>query len=196
MKKLILPAFALMVLAQWVVPIKMIIDSESVLTAGTAYKFRTEPVDPSDPFRGKYVTLRFDAERFETDTIYQYKDGEEVYALLSVDSAGFVRIAKLYPHQPTNQDNGQILKTVVSYSNSYRGKQTVMLNFSFDRLYVEESKASEAEKVYWQAQRDSAQVAYAVVKVRNGQGIIEQLMINDRPILDIVQELNEKEMPQ
>ncbi|HNC29170.1 MAG TPA: YbaK/EbsC family protein, partial [Cyclobacteriaceae bacterium] len=48
MKKLILPAFALMVLAQWAVPIKMIADSESVLTSGTEYKFRTEPVDPAE----------------------------------------------------------------------------------------------------------------------------------------------------
>lgn len=192
MKKLILPAFALMVLAQWMVPVKMILDSESVLTEGTVYKFRTEPIDPSDPFRGKYVTLRFNAERFETDTLYKYENGEEVYALLTVDSAGYAEISNLYSYLPTDQDFN-ILKATIGYAYTNDEKQFIDLNFSFDRFYVEESKASDAEQVYWDAQRDTAQVAYAIVKIRNGQGIVEDVMINDRPILDIVRELNEKE---
>jgi uncharacterized membrane-anchored protein len=192
MRKLILPAFALMVLAQWAVPIKMIVDSESVLKSGTEYRFRTEPIDPSDPFRGKYVTLRFNAERFETDTMYKFTNGEQVYALLSVDSLGFAQVRNLYPYQPTDQDFN-MLKTRVSYASVFEGKQSVTLDFSFDRFYVEESKASQTERVYWNAQRDSAQVAYAVVRIQNGQGIIEELMINNRPILEIVRELNEKE---
>lgn len=192
MKKLILPAFALMVLAQWAVPIKMIVDSESVLTSGIEYKFRTEPVDPSDPFRGKYVTLRFNAAQFQTDTSYKFANGEQVYALLSVDSAGFAQVNNLYADNPSDQ-NFNILKTRVSYASIYDGKQSVTLDFSFNRFYVEESKASETERVYWEAQRDSAQVAYAIVSIQNGQGIIKELMINDRPILEIVRELNEKE---
>lgn len=191
MKKLIFPAFALMVLAQWAVPIKMIIESESVLTSGTEYKFKTAPIDPSDPFRGKYVTLRFDAEQFETDTTYKFSDGEEVYALLSVDSAGFARISKLYPGHPADAADN-ILKTRVNYASIYNGRQSISLNFSFDRFYVEESKASKTERVYWQTQRDSAQVAYALIRLKNGEGIIRELMINDRPILEIVRESNEK----
>jgi uncharacterized membrane-anchored protein len=191
MKKLIFPAFALMVLAQWMVPVKMILDSEAVLTSGTGYKFRTEPIDPSDPFRGKYVTLRFNAERFETDTLYKYNEGQEVYALLGRDSAGYATIDSLYPDLPAKPDSN-LLQTIIGYVWINNGRQMINLDFSFDRFYVEESKASDAEQVYWNAQRDSAQVAYAVVKIRDGQGIIENVMINDRPILEIVQEMNEK----
>lgn len=191
MKKLILPAFALMVLAQWMVPAKMILDSEAVLTTGTEYKFRTEPIDPSDPFRGKYVTLRFNAQRYETDTLYKFNEGQEAYALLGVDSAGYVEITNLYPDPPTNLDN--VLKTNIGYVWINDGRQNINLNFSFDRFYLEESKASQAEQVYWNAQRDSAQVAYAIIKIRNGQGIIQDVMINDQPILEIVREMNEKE---
>lgn len=192
MKKLILPAFALMVLAQWMVPIKMILDSEKVLRTGTTYKFMTEPIDPSDPFRGKYVTLRFNAERFETDTLHKYEEGQEVYASLSLDSAGYVIIDHVYQELPVNPDNN-FLKTTIGYVWINQEKQMIDLNFSFDRFYMEESKASDAEQVYWIAQRDSTQVAYAVVKILNSQGIIESVMINDRPIVEIVRELNEKE---
>lgn len=192
MKKLIVPAFALMVLAQWMVPVKMILDSESVLDEGTVYHFKTQPIDPSDPFRGKYVTLRFDVSRVETDTLYRYESGETVYALLSVDSAGFVKIENISPQQPA-QLNNTLLQTTVRYASSYNGRQNVQLQFSFERFYVEESKAVATEQVYWNAQGDSTQVAYAVVKVRNGQGIIENVMINDRPILEIVREMKTTE---
>jgi len=192
MKKLILPAFALMVLAQWIVPAKMIFDSEAILTSGTIYKFRTEPIDPSDPFRGKYVTLRFSAEQFQTDTVYKYINDQEVYAVLGLDSAGYATVVNLYPDYPINQDNN-ILTASIGYVYIHDGTQMIDLNFSFNRFYVEESKASSAERVYWDAQRDSAQVAYAVVKIQSGQGIIDNVMINDRPLLEIVQELNEKE---
>lgn len=193
MKKLILPAFALMVLAQWMVPVKMILDSEKVLRTGITYKFRTQPIDPSDPFRGKYITLRFNAERFETDTLYKYEEGQQVYASLSLDSAGYVIIDHLYQEPLENSENN-FLKTTLGYVWIDQGKQMINLNFPFDRYYMEESKASDAEQVYWNAQRDSSQVAYAVVKILDGQGIIENVMINDRPIVEIVQELNEKEV--
>lgn len=191
MKKLILPAFALMVLAQWMVPVKMILDSEAVLHSGTVYKFRTQPIDPSDPFRGKYVTLSFEADRVKADTLHAYERGETVYAWLGVDSAGFAKIVGITPEKPEDISH-EVLQTTVRYASSYDGRQHVQLNFSFDRFYVEESKAGDAERVYWRAQRDSGQIAYAVVKIYNGQGVLENVMINERPILDIVRELNKK----
>lgn len=191
MKKLILPAFALMVIAQWIVPIQMIRSSESVLTEGEVYKFKTQPIDPSDPFRGKYVVLNFDVEQFETDTLQRFEQDQEVYAQLTTDRRGFVKISELFTEQPEVIDN-TILKTRVGYAWPVEGKQRVSLRLPFDRFYVEESKAQAAEQAYWEAQRDSLQVTYALVRVHNGQAIIENVMINDRPILEIVKEMNEK----
>jgi uncharacterized membrane-anchored protein len=59
-KKTILPLFALTCLAQWFVPAQMIYDQEQVLREGKTYHFKTAPIDPSDPFRGKYITLSFE----------------------------------------------------------------------------------------------------------------------------------------
>lgn len=53
--------FALLCVAQWAVPLAMVQRAERTLSEGTAYRFRTAPVDPADPFRGRYVTLDFDA---------------------------------------------------------------------------------------------------------------------------------------
>lgn len=192
MKKLIFPAFALMVLAQWIVPVKMMLDSEAVLTDGELYKFKTQPIDPSDPFRGKYVVLHFDVEQVETDTLRQFSEGQEVYARLATNTNGFVKIAALLAEKPEILDN-TFLKTTVRYAWFVDGKQRINLNLPFNRFYVEESKAPVAEQAYWDAQQDTLQTTYALVRVRKGQAIIENVMINDRSILEIVQEMNEKE---
>lgn len=191
MKKLILPAFILMVIAQWILPVQMILSSEAVLTEGEVYKFKTQPIDPSDPFRGKYVILRFDVEQFETDTLQRFSQGQEVYAELITDSKGFVKISKLSPQPPEVLDN-TILKTTVGYAWPVEGKQRVSLRLPLDRFYVEESKAPAAEQAYRDAQRDTLQTTYALVRVHRGQAVIQNVMINDRPILEIVKEMNEK----
>ncbi len=59
-KKLLLVAFILVALAQLYVPTKMILNRENVLANGTDFKFRTAPIDPNDPFRGKYVNLQYE----------------------------------------------------------------------------------------------------------------------------------------
>ena len=58
--------FLAVVLVQLVVPAKMIFDKEVILKTGTIYKFKTQPIDPSDPFRGKYVTLNYELNTAES----------------------------------------------------------------------------------------------------------------------------------
>ncbi|HUR30287.1 MAG TPA: GDYXXLXY domain-containing protein, partial [Saprospiraceae bacterium] len=80
MIKIILPiAFAIMVLVQLYVPASMIMESEKVLKEGKEFKFKTAPVDPTDPFRGKYVELNFDAINFRGPIRDTFNYGEMVY---------------------------------------------------------------------------------------------------------------------
>ena len=83
--------FALVAIAQAFVPLKMIYDSEKIQHEGTVYKFRTQPIDPTDPFRGKYITLKFDAEELPTnDTTWVSR--EQVFVYIENDSAGFAKV--------------------------------------------------------------------------------------------------------
>jgi len=56
---IILVAFIVLCSAQLYFPAKIVYDNTMVLNQGTIWKFQCEPVDPNDPFRGKYITLRF-----------------------------------------------------------------------------------------------------------------------------------------
>ncbi len=66
------------------------------------------------------------------------------------------------------------------------------IEYPFDRFYLEESKAPEAERAYWEANRDTTQVAYALVAVKNGHAALKDVMINNKSVIDVVNELNEK----
>ena len=59
--KIVIIAFVLLALIQWVLPARMIWEREEVLQIGKEFKFIVEPIDPEDPFKGRYINLNFKA---------------------------------------------------------------------------------------------------------------------------------------
>jgi len=186
-KKILLPLFVLIAMAQLYVPAKMILDREDVLATGIEYKFRTAPVDPYDPFRGKYITLSFVDNNINVENRKDWKSGEPVYVLLENDKEGYAQFKSVSKIKPNEKD---YLKTTVSYVNS---KNTMRVDCPFNRFYMEESKALEAEKTYRASRRDTTQIAYAVVSIKNGEAVLKDVMINGRPIREIVKEKQQSE---
>jgi uncharacterized membrane-anchored protein len=187
MKKMIMVLFAVMCLAQWIVPTKMVYDSENTIAEGTLYRFKTAPIDPSDPMRGKYITLNFQENFFQFTDSAEWQRGEQIFVTFTTDSAGFAIPEQVYHTRPEAES---YLGTFVDYVDNYSDDYKVWYKLPFDRFYLEESKASQAEQIYWQAQRDSAQVAYAEVSIGQGQAVLKNVIINDKPIIDIINELN------
>ena len=175
--------FIIVALAQLFIPAKMILDKEAVLNTGTAYKFKTQPVDPSDPFRGKYVALQYKINSFTTnDTTWQRK--QKVYVYIENDNLGFAK-AKQISATPIITD----LDYIIAEANYY-DKRLKMLRFNlpFNRFYMEETKAKPAEIAHTKAQRDSrTNNTYALVYVKKGKSVLANVFINDIPISDYVE---------
>lgn len=170
----------LLIFAQLFVPGKMIYDHEAILNSGKVFKFKTAPVDPSDPVRGKYITLQFEANRFYTTRNAAWYSNQEVFATLDVDKDGFAKIANVSSSQP---ESGDYIKTNIDY---YQNSDSafIALNFPFTKFYMEESKAAPAEKAYFDAARDTTSVTYAKVSVLNGRAVISNVFIKDVPLVD------------
>lgn len=181
MKTLVIILFIAMCIAQLAVPGMMIWESEQVALNGTPYKFRTQPVDPSDPFRGKYITLSF-LNNHSYDTA-QWSSGDPVNVVFTTDSAGFATVSRFSREEP----DGPYLHTTINYVDS---DSEVYFNIPFNRFYMEESKALPAEEYYRDAMRDSARVCYGLVMMGRGKAVITDVMINDRSVVEIVRELN------
>ncbi len=183
MKRPVFIFFIIIALLQLAVPAKLILDKENILTMGVPYKFRTAPVDPYDPFRGKYITLSFDANQFEVPNDSSWQTNDIVYVHLGKDSAGYAKIKDI-TKQPPADGNIDYVKARIQYAYD----NMVTIDYTFNRFYMEESKAADAETTYRAMQWDTAQHVYALVNVKNGDAVIKDVMINDKSIADLVEE--------
>ncbi len=183
-KKIILPLFLLMVLAQLYVPTKMIIDSETTLQKGQAYKFKTIPVDPNDPFRGKFIVLRYEANRFEVPINKDFIEGQSVYVSLTNDADGYAQISAITPQAPLNTND--FVQAHISYILTHDTSKELTISYPFNRYYMEESKAYAAEKAYNEASRQPHNISYALVTIKDGQAVLQDVLINGISIVSIV----------
>lgn len=191
MKYYLIVLFGAMCIAQWYVPVSMILEQEDILSNGAVYRFKTAPVDPNDPFRGKYITLNFDAETYKNPNGREWDGDQKVYVILEKDKDGFAAISEITDVQPGMDVD--FFPARVRYAN----EEEVELQFPFDRFYLEESKAKPAEETYAESntpnEDGSVKIAHAVVRIKNGKAALEDVRIDDRSIVDIVGERQENE---
>jgi uncharacterized membrane-anchored protein len=184
-KKYNYPLLIAMCLAQLFVPAKMIMDQENILVNGKTFKFKTAPVDPEDPFRGKYLALNFPDNSVEVSENEGWKRGMTVYALLVTDSAGFTHIGTVVQHEPAGDQD--YLKTTVEYLSRWKTNR-LTVEYPFNRYYLEESGAAEVEKRYNKAARDTSLASYALVSIRKGDALLKDLVIGGVSINQLTSE--------
>lgn len=181
-KKIItLVAFVLMVVAQIYIPWRMVITHEDVLEEGTAFRFRTAPVDPHDPFRGKYITLSFPDNGWSIQDASGWDEGEEVFVSMATDSAGFATIAYVSGAEPGDQE--AYFRTTISYVLR-DSISRIFVTYPFDRFYMNEGKAQEAETLYREAAADSTSQMYALVRVGKGKAVLQDVILRGISIAD------------
>jgi hypothetical protein len=175
--------FALMVIVQLSVPVKMVMDSNAVVEQGGLYKFKTAPVDPKDPFRGNYVWLRYEAETYPTEGPIDFDRGEAVFALIGEGADGYAEIEQLHRDEPVVAN---YLKAEVRSVDKVGG--TVSLVFPFTKFFMHEEKAEVAERIFFESLRDSTTSTYALISVYQGEGILQDVMIDGTSLRDLAGE--------
>ncbi len=188
-KKLLLFVFILVALAQLYVPAKMIFNKEDTLKTGIDYKFNAAPIDPTDPFRGKYIILGYKGNVAVIDNEKDWVAGETVYVFLENDQKGFAKIKSVSKEKPI--DSQDYFKAEVSAVSS-DGSNKLTIYYPFDRFYMEESKASDAEVIYAKTLRDTTQVTYALVSIKNGDAVLKDVLINNVSIKEVVKAKQKK----
>ncbi|ARN80118.1 GDYXXLXY domain-containing protein [Methylocystis bryophila] len=173
--------FAAMALLQLAAPASMIYSREQTLSKGEEFKFRTAPVDPYDAFRGRYVALGFE-NRAALAPGVTAPFGQRLYATIEKGDDGFAKFGVATLSPPKDKP---YLKVRAGYAS---GEGEINLQLPFDRFYMEEGRAPAAEAAYREHNRRGAQDAYVTVRVRDGDGVIENLYVGGKPIADFVKE--------
>lgn len=174
--------FVVVVLAQLFVPAKMIYDQQEIIATGTAYKFKTQPVDPSDPFKGKYIRLNYEMNSAPSNDT-TWIPSAPIYITLKTDESGFAAVKAISKEVPEDPD---YLKLKSNWYNAY--EKRVEFSLPFNEFYMNETKAYDAEVAHANAQRDSLpNTTYALVYVLNGGAVLENVFINEVPIGEYVE---------
>lgn len=171
----------------------MIYSHEIVLLKGDQYKMKTQPVDPYDPIRGRYISLSVQHDIYLSPTDV-YKVGETVYAILNQDDKKFTSISHI---QRTVPKHKHYIKTTVNFAykttkNEYSTTKAndevfwVALDLPFERFYVEEHLAPEIENLYERHSQRNMQNAHITFRVLNGKAVLENLYIQNLPVSEFI----------
>lgn len=190
-KRLLWIGFAAMVVVQLFLPASVIIEREMIIQRGKMWKFKTQPVDPNDVFRGKYIYLQFANNELKAPTSYVSEKSSEVYISLVEDEEGFAIPSEIFSELPADSKDHvrvQMTNWTSPSEDLTEENQTIFFEYPFDRFYMEESKAPEAEATYVQATRDSLVQTWAVVYVLNGEAVLTDVIIDGKSVREISQD--------
>ena len=180
MKRIPVLIFILVAFAQLAVPAMLAWGRIQTLAHGRVWKFKTEPIDPEDAVRGRYISLRFAAESFSAPAPAksdQIEPGITVYVALKEDANGFAQVDHV---SPTALKGDNVFKARSGYSS----EDTQKVWFPFDTYWVTEKSARAAETAYRENSRRGKENAYVTVRVRDGDAALEELYIDNQPLAD------------
>ena len=186
-KRSLLILFSLLCLIQLLIPGIIVYKQEEILTHGKEYKFLLAPIDPSDPFRGKYITLSYKSNRYR---VYgaerkKWKKGGQVYVRINVKRYyGFACIESISKTKPNSENSDDYFKAEIRHIINKKESNILILNFPFDRYYMNEFKAEKAENIYREMQLNDTENnnMYGVINIKNGKTSLKSIILNGKPI--------------
>ncbi len=169
--------FAALVVLQLAVPGSRLAMREWTLRTGTRFRFKTAPVDPYDAFRGRYVAVSVPSGAVPLEGPMPAADAR-VYASVETGEDGFARLVAASATRPGGSDY------LAARMRGTLSTNEVELALPFDRFYMNEKLAPEAERAY--QRRDDQSEAWLAVRVRKGMAVIEELYIGEQPIAEFL----------
>ena len=176
-------AFGLSMLIWLAFPLYMIYTYEHVLSQGSVYRFQPKPVDPYHPFKGRYIFLNYGRQTYPDSVLArQLEYGEKIYVSLRKGEDGFAEYTGVYVSPP---DDSDYLAVEVRYNTD----EEVQFELPFDEYFLNEKLAPEAETAYRNVTRNEKEDdIYVDVRIKEGMGIIEELYIQGKPIIEFLKQ--------
>lgn len=148
-KRFLMAAALISSLAMGAVIAWMIADRAAILRDGRAIVLKTEPVDPRDLLRGRYVRLNYTisniaASLFGLDEGERLERGATVYVKLEEGADGYWIAAEAAATPPDGGEDVWI-RGKARYG-VWPASETVTVEYGIERFYTPETEAPEIEK--------------------------------------------------
>ncbi|RPJ09768.1 MAG: hypothetical protein EHM28_00540 [Spirochaetaceae bacterium] len=199
-KRTIRIIFAVVCLVQIAIPLVIVFSAEKLARDADANnrfsRLLCLPRDPVDFLRGRYIDLRFDIEQVSLDKIPSGKiieasstkdfNGTEVYVLLRNEGDLHV-IEDVVMEMPRN--NAFFIRAKASL----RDNGVMSLKYDFNRYYMQEDYAIEADDLLRGNWKDTLNLVLTIAADNSGRALQNKLELNGVRIEDyIMKHLEEK----
>ena len=96
---------------------------------------------------------------------------------------GFVQVTEVTKNEPKSEF---YIKAKVDWYNEFEKELNIV--YPFNKFYMDETKAYNAELAHMKAQQDSIpNNTYALVFIKNGKAVLDNVFINEIPIAKYVE---------
>lgn len=180
-----LAVFAVAAAAQWFLPLAGIWQHERVISRGTLVRIECAAPDPYDPLRGRYLAVRPATSIVSMPEWFPQGGGlVPVWATLEADDDGLSRINSLSP-EPVSGPT--VIPLTARIWGNINGPDMIGLEWPFDRFYLNERLAPEADKLVAERFRDGKQTV-AEIRVLDGRAVLTDVLIDGVSIRELVKE--------
>ncbi|MEI6820146.1 MAG: GDYXXLXY domain-containing protein [Verrucomicrobiota bacterium] len=180
MKTLPFVIFLIAAIAQWAAPLSQIWSREQTLSKGTLIQVKCVAPDPYDPLRGRYLAVRPEQDDVTVADGMELVYGQSVYAKLTTDENGLATVSSISATPPAS---GDFIKVIAAYQS--KGKSS--FEWPFNRYYINEKLAPEADKWFAENIRNSKGIV-AEVRVLDGRAVLEDLSVDGKRLHEILKE--------
>lgn len=196
-KKGLFFAFAAVIL---LVPVYVVVSSQSVLDNGKLYKFKPTAYDPFDPFRGKFLRVNYETNSIPTK--FDFEEREKAYVSIGVDKQGFAFFEEAFKSPPRKKD---YLETTIDWAGvdeklqrqieaameldnfdisslDTRNAVRIEIPDNMNKFFINEDDALDAEKIL-QTERKNI---YIGVRILDGEVRLDNIFVKDQPIVEYI----------
>ncbi|MDR1285232.1 MAG: GDYXXLXY domain-containing protein [Campylobacteraceae bacterium] len=174
-KKHFLAAFFTLCVMQLIAVIYMVAKYESVLLFGDVIILKAEPIDPYDPFRGRYITLNFEQRRININK--HFNETSDFFITFN-NEGKFAIIDDIFDVPPQDERPYLKVKGYVYVDGE------ISITYPFNRFYMQEDLAQYVDMRQWNFFNNNE--VSVKIRVLNGKGVIENVVVGNVSISEFI----------
>jgi hypothetical protein len=180
--------FAAAAVAQWLLPLSGIWQHERVIARGILVRIECAAPDPYDPLRGRYLAVRPAQSTISEPEGFPEGSGMvPVWATLEEGDDGLARIKSVSLESVSGPT---VIPLTARSWGTINGTDTIGLEWPFDRFYLNERLAPDADKLVAERFRDGKRTV-AEVRLLDGRAVLTDVLLDGVSIREIVKQERE-----
>lgn len=201
-KSLLIAAFALVALAQLLVPTLMISSKADYALKGNEFTFKVRHNRTGYTVRGNNLWLQFEADKFRVLDKKDWENSQSVYVTFERDSLGYAFVKEVSKEQPLSTEDWLKVKAFLNVRDSVNNTRVgarrfrdqidynfLRLSYPFSNFFTESKESNEAAKEFLRTMNDTLKTISLKVHIRENQFLVGDLSVDSLKFSDFVKKV-------